>query len=65
MTTKPIPNISCDPESVMKWILILVLVLAFVVSFIADYQWRRWMDTRKGERQKAAVDDPTRRPDRL
>ena len=49
----------------MKWILILVLVLAFVVSFIADYQWRRWMDTRKGERQKAAVDDPTRRPDRL
>jgi hypothetical protein len=35
----------------MKLILILALVALVVVSFLADYKWRKWMAERKRDRQ--------------
>jgi hypothetical protein len=44
----------------MNWILITAVVLAFAISLIADYKWRRWMEARKAERQ--AQNDPSQHP---
>jgi hypothetical protein len=35
----------------MKLILILVVAALVVVSFLADYKWRKWMAQRKRERE--------------
>ena len=35
----------------MKLVLILVVVALVVVTFVADYKWRKWMADRKRDRQ--------------
>lgn len=36
----------------MKLALILIVVVLVVVSFVADYKWRKWMADRKRDRQR-------------
>jgi hypothetical protein len=43
--------ISCDPEIVMKIVLVIVVVVLVVGSFFADYKWRQWMAARRRDRQ--------------
>jgi hypothetical protein len=35
----------------MKLVLLLVVVVLVVVTFLADYKWRKWMADRKRDRQ--------------
>ena len=35
----------------MKLILILVVAALVLVSFVADYKWRKWMSERKRDRE--------------
>jgi hypothetical protein len=35
----------------MKLALILIVAVLVVVTFIADYKWRKWMAERKRDRQ--------------
>jgi len=44
-------RISCDPESAMKLLLVIVVAVVFLGSLIADYKWRKWMADRKRDRQ--------------
>jgi hypothetical protein len=36
----------------MMWLLIVVVLLVFGASFVADYKWRKWMAERKAERDR-------------
>jgi hypothetical protein len=38
--------------SSMKIALILIAVVLVVISFVADYKWRKWMADRKRDRQQ-------------
>jgi hypothetical protein len=35
----------------MKLALILIVAVLVVVTFVADYKWRKWMADRKRDRQ--------------
>jgi hypothetical protein len=35
----------------MKLVLILIAVALVLVTFVADYKWRKWMADRKRDRQ--------------
>ena len=45
----PVPHAILN--SVMKWLLILVVAVVFLGSLIADYKWRKWIADRKRDRQ--------------
>jgi hypothetical protein len=44
----PIP---CDPESAMKFAFAILVLVLVVVSFVADYKWRKWIADRRRDRQ--------------
>jgi len=44
-------RISCDPETVMKIVLVVVVIVLIAGSFFADYKWRQWMSARRRDRQ--------------
>lgn len=46
--THPIP---CDPESAMKFAFAILAIVLVVVSFFADYKWRKWIADRRRDRQ--------------
>lgn len=54
----PIPH-SCDPESTMNWLLLILVALVFAASFLADYKWRKWIAEQKRQRQGTDSGDPT------
>ncbi|HKF47914.1 MAG TPA: hypothetical protein VKB38_11205 [Terracidiphilus sp.] len=35
----------------MKLVLIIVAVVVIAASFVADYKWRRWMESRRNDRR--------------
>lgn len=43
----------------MKFLLLILVALAFAASFLADYKWRKWIAAQKRQRQGT---DPTHRP---
>jgi hypothetical protein len=46
----------------MKLALAFVVLVVFVLSFVADYKWRRWMAERRREHQRPASSDADRAP---
>jgi hypothetical protein len=40
----------CDPEFVMKIVVIIAIVALVAGSVIADYKWRQWMAARRRDR---------------
>lgn len=47
----------------MKLALAIVVLVVFVLSFVADYKWRKWMAQRRGEHQRQNSSDPGHTPD--
>ena len=41
----------CDPEFVMKIVVIVVIVALVAALVIADYKWRQWMAARRRDRE--------------
>ncbi len=35
----------------MKYVLIVIVVVLVIVTFVADYKWRKWMAERKRDHQ--------------
>jgi hypothetical protein len=35
--------------AVMKILLAILVLIVFVLSFVADHKWRQWMAKRRGE----------------
>jgi hypothetical protein len=42
----------------MKLLLAIVVVIVFVLSFVADYKWRKWMAQRRAEHEQPKSPDP-------
>jgi hypothetical protein len=40
-----------DVRTLVKIVLVVVVVLVFAGSFVADYKWRKWVRERRGDRQ--------------
>jgi len=61
VTPAPVQTaLSCDPETTMKLLLLILVALAFAASFLADYKWRKWIAEQKRQRQGTGPAD--RRP---
>jgi len=37
----------------MKFVLAIVVLIAFALSFVADYKWRQWMAKRRANQDPA------------
>ena len=36
----------------MKFVLAIVVLIVFALSFVADYKWRQWMAKRRNDRDR-------------
>jgi len=48
----------------MKFLLAIVVLIVFALSFLADYKWRQWMKQRRAD-QDASQHPPSDPPHRL
>jgi len=41
----------------MEFVLAIVVLIAFALSFVADYKWRRWIAKRRSEHEDSGGRD--------
>ena len=46
----------------MKLALVIVVVIVFALSLVADYKWRKWMAQRRAEHQQPKSPGPRDTP---
>ena len=43
----------------MKFLLAILVLLVFALSFVADYKWRKWMAQRRAQNPDQPRSDPS------